>query len=62
MIDYYVTLDGGNCSLVRASSEQLAKDYATKLFGTIMTPRIRKATPSEVSWVEAMGGRIYEAN
>ena len=62
MIDYYVTLDGGNCSLVRASSEQLAKDYAMKFFGTILSPRIRKATSSEVSWVKAMGGQVHETD
>jgi hypothetical protein len=58
--DYYVTLDGGNCSIVRSSSKKLANTYARKLFGTIMTPHIQEATPEQVSWVKAMGGRVHE--
>jgi len=58
--DYYVTLDGGNCSIVRSSSKQFAKTYALRLFGTIMSSYIQEATPDQVSWVKAMGGRVHE--
>ena len=58
--DYYVTLTGGKCSIVRSSSEQLAKAFAIRLFGAIMTPYIQVATPKQVAWVESMGGEIHE--
>ena len=57
---YYVSLTGGNCSIVKSSSKKLANAYARKLFGIIMNPHIQKATPGQVSWVKAMEGRIHE--
>ena len=58
--DYYVTLTGGNCSIVRSSSEQLAKVFSFRLFGAILSPYIQEATSAQVSWVKAMGGEIHE--
>jgi hypothetical protein len=58
--NYYVNLIGGQCSIIRSSSEHLATAYAVRLFGTIMTPYIQEATPGQVSWVESMGGRVHE--
>lgn len=59
-MDYYVTLDGGNCSIVKSSSKHLAECFAIRLFGSMMTPEILEATPDQVSWVKAMGGRVHE--
>ncbi|MFH1823344.1 MAG: hypothetical protein ABH817_01345 [archaeon] len=41
MKDYYVTLNGGNCSIIKSTSEFLAKHYAIRLFGLNMSPHIQ---------------------
>lgn len=58
---YYVSLSG-NCTIVMASSLEVAEEWALREFGRFMEPHVRPAEPDEVGWTKGMGGRIHEAD
>ncbi len=56
---FYISLEGGNCSIIQAPDKRKALKWAKEEFGRNLSPKIREASVEEVAWVTAMGGRVH---
>ncbi len=59
---YYVGLENGTCSILKAVNKQDAVTHTRREEGTVHATNmtVRLATDKDVGWHEQMGGHVYE--
>lgn len=55
---YKVDLNNGCMTVVIALNKEIATKWAQEEYGRILHPQVSEATKEDISWCEAMGGRI----